>query len=105
MVWRPPYNSGWSAIDSYRQVLATTRAIVAEWAARNNGTRDVVAASILELLAPCYRDNNGDKTLDAVDPVFEEHGETLPPRVIQRLADLADAAHVIGRYRNVRLAQ
>lgn len=90
-----------AAIDSHRETLAATKAVVAEWAAKHGGTRDPVAASILELLADCAHDTNGDATLESVSSIFEEHGEMLPTLLIQQLAHLADAAHGIGRYRGV----
>lgn len=91
-----------AAVDSHREVLAATKAVVAEWASKHGGTKDVTASAILEQLADCARDENGDKTLDTVSSIFEEHGEWLPPSLIQQFAHLADAAHGIGRYRGVR---
>jgi hypothetical protein len=91
------------AVVSHREVLAQTRAAVAKWAAENSGRRDVVAASILELLANCVRDKNGDRTLEAVSSIFEEHVGLFSPTLAHRLAALADAAHALGRTRTQRV--
>lgn len=73
------------AVASHREALSQTRAAVREWAAGNSG-REIVVASILQLLAGCARDTDGDKTLDAVADVFEEHAEVLSPALAHQLA-------------------
>jgi hypothetical protein len=52
---------------------------------------------MLELLAPCARDEDGDRTLDAVAAVFEEHGEALPHVLVLKLEALAAAAHCLAQ--------
>ena len=64
------------------------------WA--SNAQNRVVATSILELLAPCAHDRNGDSTLDALEAVFEDH-RALPESLVQRLSALAEAAHGLAQ--------
>jgi hypothetical protein len=70
------------------------KAAVTMWASRAHNR--VVGASILELLAPCARDTNGDATLDCVEAVMEEHHH-LPESLVQQLAILAEAAHGLAQ--------
>src|SRR5688572_1816528 len=94
---RTPSSPSKRAVTSHREVLAQTKAAVARWATANGERRDVVAPSILELLAGCTRDTNGDLTLEAVSAAFEEHVGVLSPALAHQLAALADAARVLGR--------
>lgn len=93
------------AVVSYREVFAQTKAAVAKWAAENSGRLDVAAASILELLAECARDKNGDRTLEAVSAIFEEHVGLFSPALADQLAALADAAHALDRARTLRVGR
>lgn len=90
------------AVASHREVLATTKAVVAEWARRYEGQRDLLAAAMLELLAECSQDRNGDKTLEIVSELFDTYCEVINPVVAHQFAALADAAHGLGRSRGVR---
>lgn len=80
---------------AHREVLAQTKAVVANWAA--TGPHRSVAISILDLLAPCAHDEDGDRTLDAVAAAFEEHGEALPRVLVLQLEALAAAAHCVAQ--------
>jgi hypothetical protein len=81
-------------LATHREVLAQTKAAVTMWASRSQNS--AVATSILELLAPCVNDRNGDSTLDCVNSVFEEH-RGLPESLVQRLSALAEAAHALAQ--------
>jgi hypothetical protein len=83
-----------TALAIHRELLAQAKAAVAMWASRSHN--HTAATSILELLAPCARDQNGDTTLDALDAVFEEHRH-LPESLVERLAALAEAAHALAQ--------
>ena len=87
----PQRPNGWTI---HRDTLARTKAAVTVWASiAQNRT---VAASILELLAPCARDTDGDTTLDSIASIFEEH-QDLPVSLLQRLSALTDAAHALAK--------
>jgi hypothetical protein len=92
-----------TAVRRHREILAATRRAAATWAAERSGSRDLVAASIIQLLADCANDIDGNKTLDAVSSVFEEHANGLSPSVADALQQLAHAAHVLGKTRTLRL--
>lgn len=83
-----------TALAIHRELLAQAKTAVTMWASRPHNYS--AATSILELLAPCARDQNGDTTLDALDAVFEEHRH-LPESIVQRLAGLAEAAHSLAQ--------
>lgn len=78
----------------HRDALAQMKAAVTVWA--SNAQNRAVAMSILELLAPCADDKDGDSTLDCVDSVFEEY-RGLPESLLQRLGALAEAAHGLAQ--------
>lgn len=78
------------ALQAHRAALQATKNAVAAWATKHAGRRDAIAAGILELLADCSTDRDGDKTQQVVSELFEEHAELLS-------ADRADAlAHALG---------
>jgi hypothetical protein len=89
---RSPKSPSKRAVASHRQVLAQTKAAVAKWAAEGRERREVIAKSMLELLADCAEDGNGDQTLEAVSAVFEEHVGVLTSALAHQLGVLADAA-------------
>lgn len=93
------------ALRKHREALAATRRDAGMWAAQESGTRDVVAASIIQLLTDCVRDMDGNKTLDTVSSVFEEHANKLSPSLARSLERLADTAHALGRARVLRLVE
>src|SRR5438552_2941672 len=80
------------AIHAHRDALQVAKRAVAEWAAKYEGRRDVVASAMLELLSGCDTDRDGDKTLEVVSELFEEYVELLE-------ADRANAvAHALGQF-------
>jgi hypothetical protein len=78
------------AVQAHREALLATIRAVAKWASKHEGRRDAIAAGMLELLADCGSDKDGDRTQQAVSELFEEHTELF-------VADRANAlAHALG---------
>ena len=90
------------AVESHRETLQATRQVVAEWARREGGSRDLLAAAMIERISDCRKDENGDTTLEVVSELFADYVEVISPVVAHQFAALADAAHGLGRSRGVR---
>ncbi len=89
------------AIRSQRDALQAAKKAVDAWCAAANGNRDATAASMLRLLSECAKDTDGDKTLDLVNDLFEEHIEVLGAseahEVMYALGLLVEAARTLGQ--------
>lgn len=94
------------AIQAHRSVLQATQKAVAQWASKHEGRRDAIAAGILELLADCANDEDGDQTQQVVSDLFEEHAELIAADRANALADalahLGVAAQTLGHRRSMR---
>jgi hypothetical protein len=68
------------------------------------GFSRTIAESITTLLKEgCASDRDGDSTLDTVSEILDGYGELLPPNVAHAFGALAQAAHVLGHARTMRL--
>jgi hypothetical protein len=85
------------AIHSQREALQAAKQAVAEWAAKNQEQREVIASAMIERLGECATDTDGDETLEVVSELFEEHFKKMPNHVAHALEALALTARVLGR--------
>lgn len=86
-------------LSRHREALGLVTNAVAAWGQPDCGPY-VAAEAILELLAPCANDVDGNLTLDAVASIFEEFEGMLPPSLTRRLQALVSAAHRLGKSRS-----
>jgi hypothetical protein len=98
-----------AAIRALRDAQEAAKKAVAEWAAQQNGRRDVVASAMLERLADCRKDKTGDTTLETVSELFEEYAELFEAdgasAVAHALGQLGIAAQALGHRRSMRIEQ
>lgn len=85
------------AIRSQRDALQAAKKAVADWAARDEGQREVVASAMIERLGECATDTEGNETLEVVSDLFEEHWKKLSNHVAHALGALALTARALGR--------
>lgn len=92
--WPPVPHTLVKAVKEHRKALGAVRKAVGQWAAAGGGRRDAVAAAVLELLADCAADRDGEGTLESLGAVFEEFA--MPASVARALGSLGNAAHKLG---------
>lgn len=92
-------------IQAHRAALQATQEAVAQWASKHEGRRDAIAAGILELLADCANDEEGDQTQQVVSDLFEEHAKLFAAdranALTHALGNLGVAAQALGHRRSM----
>ena len=90
------------AVRSLRDAHQAARKAVEQWAAKDEGGREVIASAILERLGECATDTDGDDTLEVVSELFEELWNRMSNHLAHTLGHLGKAAHAVGKARSIR---